>query len=370
MGCGTPGLFDRRPRPVCSPKPPPNAQPRVASPKCASLHCRRCGTCACPSASWRRCWATRTLCAACCSARTQKRWWRLAGGCLAGGQRRWAAAGWVGGRAAAVGRQGGDGASGVLTASKQRQASARCCVALPSTSPFPPNHHFRAAPARRCGCGTALPPPPCTLVAPLPPTLASLLKKRLAPPPPPPPPPPPLAPWQLRHDGAAVGLCRAGGRARAAVGPPLRWGWGVVLCCCGTQKHVLLVCGALALLGFACAGLEEVCGRQAGRQAMPIRPKPALCSVPQQQQLPSRLPAPSRLSAPSFPSSPVTSGIAQSIKHRRSLPLPLPHLSVLGRRAEFAVGLDWSPLVEGLLASCGWDEMTYCWHMNADPRAT
>jgi peroxin-7 len=36
---------------------------------------------------------------------------------------------------------------------------------------------------------------------------------------------------------------------------------------------------------------------------------------------------------------------------------------------EFAVGLDWSTLVEGLLASCGWDEMTFAWHMNADPRA-
>lgn len=28
------------------------------------------------------------------------------------------------------------------------------------------------------------------------------------------------------------------------------------------------------------------------------------------------------------------------------------------------VGLDFSTLVEGLLASSGWDEMTYVWNMN------
>ena len=45
-------------------------------------------------------------------------------------------------------------------------------------------------------------------------------------------------------------------------------------------------------------------------------------------------------------------------------------LAVWDHHTEFAVGLDWSTLVEGLLASCGWDEMTYCWHMKAgDPRA-
>ncbi len=32
------------------------------------------------------------------------------------------------------------------------------------------------------------------------------------------------------------------------------------------------------------------------------------------------------------------------------------------------VGLDFSTLVEGLLASSGWDEMTYVWHTNQDPR--
>lgn len=42
---------------------------------------------------------------------------------------------------------------------------------------------------------------------------------------------------------------------------------------------------------------------------------------------------------------------------------------VWDHHSEFAVGLDWSSLVEGLLASCGWDEMTYCWHMDGDPRA-
>lgn len=35
---------------------------------------------------------------------------------------------------------------------------------------------------------------------------------------------------------------------------------------------------------------------------------------------------------------------------------------------EFAVGLDWSTLNEGMLASCGWDEMTYVWPARGDPR--
>ena len=35
---------------------------------------------------------------------------------------------------------------------------------------------------------------------------------------------------------------------------------------------------------------------------------------------------------------------------------------------EFAVGLDWSSLHEGLLASCGWDQMVWTWHQNGDPR--
>jgi WD domain, G-beta repeat len=36
---------------------------------------------------------------------------------------------------------------------------------------------------------------------------------------------------------------------------------------------------------------------------------------------------------------------------------------------EFAVGLDWSLLTEGLLASTGWDDMTYVWDQWGDPRA-
>ena len=35
---------------------------------------------------------------------------------------------------------------------------------------------------------------------------------------------------------------------------------------------------------------------------------------------------------------------------------------------EMQVGLDFSTLVEGLLASSGWDEITYVWHTNKDPR--
>ncbi|KAL9227855.1 hypothetical protein vseg_003498 [Gypsophila vaccaria] len=36
---------------------------------------------------------------------------------------------------------------------------------------------------------------------------------------------------------------------------------------------------------------------------------------------------------------------------------------------EFAVGIDMSVLVEGLLASMGWDEMVYVWKHGTDPRA-
>ena len=35
---------------------------------------------------------------------------------------------------------------------------------------------------------------------------------------------------------------------------------------------------------------------------------------------------------------------------------------------EFAVGLDASPLVDGLLASCGWDETACVWPCGGDPR--
>ena len=33
-----------------------------------------------------------------------------------------------------------------------------------------------------------------------------------------------------------------------------------------------------------------------------------------------------------------------------------------GHHTEFAVGLDTSCLVEGLVASCGWDEMVHAWN--------
>ncbi|GAB2301211.1 peroxisomal targeting signal 2 receptor [Dionaea muscipula] len=36
---------------------------------------------------------------------------------------------------------------------------------------------------------------------------------------------------------------------------------------------------------------------------------------------------------------------------------------------EFAVGIDMSVLVEGLLASTGWDELVYVWQHGTDPRA-
>ena len=44
-------------------------------------------------------------------------------------------------------------------------------------------------------------------------------------------------------------------------------------------------------------------------------------------------------------------------------------LRVWDHHTEFAVGLDWSTLAEGLLASCGWDEMTFTWHTSGDPRS-
>lgn len=32
------------------------------------------------------------------------------------------------------------------------------------------------------------------------------------------------------------------------------------------------------------------------------------------------------------------------------------------------VGLDFSVLTEGLLASAGWDDTTWVWHQSQDPR--
>lgn len=43
-------------------------------------------------------------------------------------------------------------------------------------------------------------------------------------------------------------------------------------------------------------------------------------------------------------------------------------LRVWDHHTEFAVGLDFSTLVEGLVASSGWDEMTYVWNTQQDPR--
>ena len=36
---------------------------------------------------------------------------------------------------------------------------------------------------------------------------------------------------------------------------------------------------------------------------------------------------------------------------------------------EFAVGLDFSTLSEGVMASVGWDEMAFVWHQDRDPRS-
>ena len=47
--------------------------------------------------------------------------------------------------------------------------------------------------------------------------------------------------------------------------------------------------------------------------------------------------------------------------------------ALIGRydhHTEFAVGVDMSVLVEGLLASTGWDELVYVWQHGTDPRAS
>jgi len=43
-------------------------------------------------------------------------------------------------------------------------------------------------------------------------------------------------------------------------------------------------------------------------------------------------------------------------------------LRVWDHHSEFAVGLDFSTLAEGLLASTGWDELTFVWPAAGDPR--
>lgn len=47
--------------------------------------------------------------------------------------------------------------------------------------------------------------------------------------------------------------------------------------------------------------------------------------------------------------------------------------ALMGRydhHTEFAVGIDMSVLVEGLMASTGWDELVYVWQQGMDPRAS
>ena len=44
-------------------------------------------------------------------------------------------------------------------------------------------------------------------------------------------------------------------------------------------------------------------------------------------------------------------------------------VQVWDHHTEFAVGLDWSTLSEGMLASAGWDGQAFVWHMRSDPRA-
>lgn len=39
-----------------------------------------------------------------------------------------------------------------------------------------------------------------------------------------------------------------------------------------------------------------------------------------------------------------------------------PLLNTWEHHSEFAVGLDWSVLREGLMASAGWDESAWIWH--------
>lgn len=42
---------------------------------------------------------------------------------------------------------------------------------------------------------------------------------------------------------------------------------------------------------------------------------------------------------------------------------------VWDHHTEFAVGLDFSTLAEGVMASVGWDEMAFVWHQSGDPRS-
>lgn len=44
-------------------------------------------------------------------------------------------------------------------------------------------------------------------------------------------------------------------------------------------------------------------------------------------------------------------------------------VSVYDQHTEFVYGLDLSVLIEGLIASTGWDELVYVWQHGNDPRA-
>jgi peroxin-7 len=44
-------------------------------------------------------------------------------------------------------------------------------------------------------------------------------------------------------------------------------------------------------------------------------------------------------------------------------------LARYNHHTEFVAGIDMSVLVDGLLASTGWDEMVYIWPFGTDPRA-
>jgi peroxin-7 len=44
-----------------------------------------------------------------------------------------------------------------------------------------------------------------------------------------------------------------------------------------------------------------------------------------------------------------------------------PLLNVWQHHAEFAVGIDWDVLVDGVVASCGWDATVRVWHRGAQP---
>jgi peroxin-7 len=45
-----------------------------------------------------------------------------------------------------------------------------------------------------------------------------------------------------------------------------------------------------------------------------------------------------------------------------------PLMRVWDHHVEFAVGVDWDVLSEGIVASCGWDACVYTWHCQGQPR--